>query len=274
VQNKIDEVEIVVFDTETTGLNPSCGDRIIEIAGVRLKGYNRIGEFQSLVNPGRKVSSDAFAVNGISDEMLKGAPDIREVMPRFLSFIKGSFYLCSYNAPFDMGFINNELKLLGRNELNDIIAVDILRIARRLLPGLERYALWFVAEKLGIQKEQKHRALSDVELTLQVFHRFKESLKVKDMDKLSDISSLFGLNSRLLNDIRGQKIARIQEAMDLGAKIKIKYLSRSATEASERQVLPKEIRRENGEDYLVGFCCLRNEERTFRIDNILGLEVV
>lgn len=269
----IDEVEFAVFDTETTGLEPDSGDRIVEIAAVRLKGREKISTFQTLVNPHRLISEAAFNVNRIGQDMLKDAPDIDAVMPKFLSFIQGAC-LCSYNAGFDLEFLNNELKLVGRPLLEDVLVVDILKMAKRLLPGLERYALWFVADKLSIKTEQKHRALADVELTLRVFDKLKEALRTKGIVDFRDFSSLFSINPAFLDDINNQKVAQIQEAMDLGVKLKIKYLSSSSSEVTEREVIPKEIRKEKNRAYLVGYCCLRNEERTFRIDGILHLEII
>jgi DNA polymerase III epsilon subunit len=268
----IEEIEFTIFDTETTGLEASGGDRIVEIAAVRFKGKNRLDSFQSLVNPGRLISEAAFAVNRITQDMLKDAPRMEEVMTGFLVFIQNS-PLCSYNAGFDLEFLNNELKILNRPSLENVVVIDILKMARRLLPGLERYALWFVADKLGIRKKQEHRALSDVELTLEVFCRLKEIFYAKGISRLADFSGLFALNSCLLNDANNKKVASIQEAIGLGVKLKIKYLSSSGAEVSEREVIPKEIRQENGRSYLVGFCCLRKDERTFRVDGILHLEV-
>ena len=155
--NHIDEIEFTIFDTETTGLDPQGGDRIVEIAGLRFKGDEQIATFHSLVDPGRPISSAAFAVNGITPQMLAGAPSSERVLPEFLDFIKDSC-LCSYNAGFDLGFLNSELGIIGRRPLQEVIVIDILRMARRLLPGLQRYALWFVAEKLGVQSRQEHRA--------------------------------------------------------------------------------------------------------------------
>lgn len=277
----IDEIEFTIFDTETTGLEPRSGDRIVEIAGIRFKGGKRLGVFQSLVNPGRAISSAAFQVNKITADMLKGAPAIDAVMPQFLDFIKGSC-LCSYNAGFDLEFLDNEIKLISKDALSsekkdvlrDTVTIDILRMARRIMPGLQRYALWFVADKLGIKTEQEHRAFSDVELTTGVFNKLKDLLQAKGISDFVNFSSLFGLNSSFLEDINNQKIAQIQEAMDLGVKVKIKYLSSANAEVSERDVIPKEIRQEKNRSYLVGYCCLRNEERTFRIDGILRLEIV
>lgn len=270
---KIEEMEFVIFDTETTGLEPEAGDRIVEIAALRLKGDKRIAAFQSLVNPGRPISPAAYAVNKITQEMLDTAPPIEAVIPEFLKFIQNSC-LCSYNAGFDLKFLNNELKLIGRPPLTGIAVVDILKMARRLLPGLERYALWFVADKLGIKIQQEHRASSDVELTLGVFNKLKAILSVKGIADFANFNGLFGFNTDSLKDTNNQKLARIQEAIDLKMKLKIKYLSSSGAEVSEREVIPKEIKQENKSNYLVGYCCLRRDERTFRVDGILHLEIV
>jgi DNA polymerase-3 subunit alpha (Gram-positive type) len=273
MNEKLDEMEFSIFDTETTGLQPQSGDRIVELAAIRIKGKEKIATFQTLVNPHRLISDAAFEVNRITQDMLKDAPGIETVVPKFLDFIKGSC-LCSYNAGFDLDFLNYELKLLGKNFPKDIMIADILKMSRRLLPGLERYALWFVAEKLGIKTQQKHRALSDVELTLEVFNRLKEALKLKGVFDVVNFLSLFGFNSQFLDDLNSQKISEIQEAINLGVKLKIKYMSGSSAAVSEREVIPKEIRQDKKRMYLLGYCCLRNEERTFRIDSILHLEIV
>lgn len=171
--NNIEEVEFTIFDTETTGLDSKTGDRIVELAAVRFKGSGNISSFDSLVNPGRTVSPGAYSVNKISPEMLALAPAPGEVIPRFMDFIRGSC-LCSYNASFDLGFLNNELRILGLNGVSGIPVVDILKLARRNIPGLESYALWFVAKSLGITCIQEHRALSDVLLTQKIFYILKD----------------------------------------------------------------------------------------------------
>ena len=267
----LDEIEFVIFDTETTGLSPESGDRIIEIAALRVKADKRLGFFESLVNPKRPVSEAAFQVNHISPEMLINAPAIEVVLPGFLGFIKGSC-LCSYNAAFDMAFLDNELKVSGLKFPEDVTVVDILRMSRRLLPGLERYALWFVSERLGIKTRQEHRALSDVEITLDVFSRLKESLREKEVFDFGNFLNLFSLPSAQLDDLNNQKISRIQEAIDLKMQLRIKYLAASNALVTEREVLPREIRLERGRAYLVGYCSLRREERNFRIDGIVSLE--
>ena len=269
----IEEIEFTIFDTETTGLEPCTGDRVVEIAAIRFRGQERISSFETLINPQRAISEAAFQVNRITEAMLKNAPLAQETVPRFLRFIEGSC-LCSYNAGFDIEFLNNELSLIGKDNLSGFLAVDILRMAKRLLPGLERYALWFVAEKLGIETQQKHRALADVELTLSVFYKLEEILRAKGILGFDNFLSLFAINRDFLKNIVDQRVACIQEAINLGSRIKIKYLSSSGAAISEREVIPKEIKQENSRSYLVGHCCLRNQERTFRIDGILHLEFV
>jgi len=272
IQTNFDETELTIFDTETTGLEAESGDRIVELAAVRYKAGKPVASFQTLINPHRPVSEAAFQVNGISSEMLESAPEMKSVMPQFLGFIQNSI-LCSYNAGFDMAFLNSELRILGGSFPEDMAVVDILRMARRLLPGLERYALWFVAERLGIKTQQKHRALADVELTFQVFSALHKIFASKGSFGLSHFISLFGLNSSLLEDITATKVAKIQEALDLGVNLKIKYFSSSA-QISEREVLPRQIKQDKDRSYLIGYCCLRNEERSFRIDSILHVEIV
>ena len=273
MHKNIEETEFTIFDTETTGLDPESGDRIIEIAAIRFNADKNLGVFQTLVNPKRPVSQGAFLVNRISQEMLSTAPTIEKVLPKFMDFISGSC-LCAYNAPFDMGFLRSELKLIGSCFDDSTVVVDILAMARKLLPGLERHALCFVAENLGIKNQQQHRAFSDVEITLAIFKKLNSVLKEKGIVDFVTFASIFGINPGLLNDSSNRKIAKIQEAIEEGRKIRIRYLSGSDAAVSEREVMPKEIKQENKRHYLIGFCCLRNDERTFRIDGILDINTV
>ncbi|MDD2689279.1 MAG: exonuclease domain-containing protein [Candidatus Omnitrophica bacterium] len=273
MQKDIEKIEFTIFDTETTGLDPFSGDRIVEIAGIRFKGELQIAKFCALVNPHRPISEAAFAVNRITRDMLEGAPDIDKVMPPFLNFIQDSC-LCSYNAGFDLEFLNSELRRIGSRLPDNIMVLDILKMAKRLLPGLERYALWFVADSLGINAKQQHRAFSDVELTMKVFRKLKQVFKTKGLSDFKDFSTLFTIDPHLLDNLNSQKIAQIQEAIDLGVKLRIKYLSSSRAEVSEREVIPRQILQEKNKNYLVGYCYLRKEERTFRIDGILHLQIL
>jgi len=223
MDENIEAIEFTIFDTETTGLNPVTGDRIVELAGLRVKGEQRLAQFDVLVNPGREISPGAFAVNKITPGMLQSAPNIEMVMPKFLEFIQGSC-LCSYNAEFDLGFLNNELKLLGYpapleaghrrcptaacgslpltgSVITNFVVFDVLTMAKKLLPGLARYALWFVAQELEIKLTQKHRAFADVEMTWAVFNKFKIICQQKGITNFTDFSNLFAFKPEIINNI-------------------------------------------------------------------------
>jgi len=269
----IDELEFTIFDTETTGLNPGSGDRIVELAGLRVRGRERVAQFDSLVNPAREISPEAFAVNKIAPEMLKHAPDIDIVMPKFLDFIQGS-YLCSYNVEFDLSFLDNELEIIGLPAFTGQAYFDILTMAKRLMPNQQRYALWFIADKLGVKARQQHRAFSDVEMTWEVFNRLKDMCQEKGITEPTEFLSLFAFNPVFLGSPTFLKISQIEKAINLKAHLRIKYLSIKDADVSLREVIPREIRQDAKNKYLIGFCCLKKEERVFKIDNILKLEIV
>ena len=268
----IDETVFTIFDTETTGLNPAAGDRIIELAAVKFKGSEVLGRFETLVNPQREVSPGAFAVNQISAGMLAGAPPAADVLGPFMSFLEGSC-VCSYNIPFDLGFLNAELRRCGHEPFGERMAVDILTMARKLLPGLQRHALWFVANHLQVNAAQQHRALADVEMTWEVFKRLVGMLREKKITDFNKLFRLFGVSSNILDGMHDQKAAEIQQAIDISAAIKIQYLSSGSGAFSQRQIVPKEISGSGRNRYVTGWCSLRNEERTFRLDHILEVEL-
>ena len=102
----------VIFDVETTGLSAKLGDRIIEIAALKLENLKVVKSFSTLVNPQCAISYEAFQVHRISQEMLGGAPLIKDVLPDVLEFIKGSIII-GHNIKFDISFLTNELDLSG-----------------------------------------------------------------------------------------------------------------------------------------------------------------
>jgi len=180
------DTEFVVFDVETTGLSPKSGDRIIEIAALKIRGLKPVESFSSLVDPERELSYGAFLVNGISEEMLDGAPAAEDVIPDFLDFA-GSACLVGHNIRFDLAFLDYELFRLDRRDSKAYPHVDTLRMSRRLLPGLARYSLQSVARSFGIMRPQQHRAMSDVELTSEIFHRL---LHIAGEEGIQDTPSL------------------------------------------------------------------------------------
>ncbi len=187
---RISESVFTVFDVETTGLYPYKGDMICEIAAVKFSpGSGQPEIFQSLVDPKRPISSGAFFVNKITQDMLIGKPTIDRILPDFLRFIEGSI-LVAYNAGFDIGFIESAL---GRDK--DVISgyrvIDVLRLARRLFPGLPRYSLKDVTSSLGIERLSAHRALNDVCMTKGVFDKSLDELGSNGIDEIEDLIAFF-----------------------------------------------------------------------------------
>lgn len=168
------EQQFVIFDVETTGLAPHSGDRIIEIAALKINHLKPTEKFHSLLNPEREISWGAYRVNGISQTMVAHAPKAREILPKFLEFIDGSF-LVGHNIKFDLGFLSNELSLINLPWGEERQAIDTIKMARALLPGLMSYSLAAVSQALGIEMIQRHRAMSDVELTFTVFRHLLEN---------------------------------------------------------------------------------------------------
>lgn len=178
-----------VFDTETTGLDPKKGDRIIEIAGVRVEDgiIKEESAFVQLVNPERKIPWEAAQVNKISDEDVATAPTIEQVLPKFLDFAKGSI-LVAHNADFDMGFLNSEKELCwGYVDIPECLCT--MRLSRSLYPHEFRHNLDVISTRLNIAMPQnRHRALPDVLMTAQALLKMMKDGNIADIDQLRSLA--------------------------------------------------------------------------------------
>ncbi len=160
----------IVFDTETTGLSPQNGDRIVEIGCVEL--YNRVETgrtFHSYFNPGRPMPSEAEAVHGLTDRFLSDKPQFGDVCAHLLDFI-GDSPLIAHNAGFDFGFVNHEFGMCGRPSVCTSRMVDTLAIARQRFPGA-KHSLDALCTRFGVDRSLriKHGALIDAQLLAQVY---------------------------------------------------------------------------------------------------------
>lgn len=159
----------IIFDTETTGFNPQLGDRIIEIAAVKvINGTVTDESFVSLINPERIIPTESARVHGISQEMVASAPLAAEVIPKFLDFV-GADSLVAHNAEFDMAFLKAEMTLLGMDSSKLPNCLCTVELARKELPQLSRHNLDALCQHFGISVEQRHRALDDVKATATIF---------------------------------------------------------------------------------------------------------
>ena len=160
----------IFLDTETTGLSAKDGDRIVEIACIETKDLiptNRV--FHKIINPQKKVSSEAFKVHGFSDDFLKTKEKFDEVVEDFLEFIKNK-KLIIHNAPFDIGFLNTELRRANKKILDLKNVEDSLSLARSKFPAssnsLDNLCKRF---NIDLSRRTKHNALLDCELLREVY---------------------------------------------------------------------------------------------------------
>jgi DNA polymerase III subunit epsilon len=160
----------IVFDTETTGLDPAQGHRVVELGCVELEDHCPTGkDFHAYLNPDRDVPPETTKVHGLTNEFLADKPRFAEVCDDFLSFI-GDAPLVIHNAAFDIRFINAELTKVGRPPLDPARAIDTIEIAKVKLPGA-RYSLDELCKRFAIDLSvrEKHGALLDAELTAKVY---------------------------------------------------------------------------------------------------------
>ncbi|MDQ2106201.1 3'-5' exonuclease [Azospirillum isscasi] len=181
----LDQLHYVVFDTETTGLSPSNGDEIIQIAAVRVVGGRILtGEtFNTLVNPKRTIPPESIPFHGITDAMVADKPAIDKVLPQFRNFVSGAV-LIAHNAAFDLKFLKMKERASGVRF--DSPVLDTMLLSRMLLGEGGDHTLDGIAERLGIEVVDRHTALGDSLVTAAVFLRMVEMLKERDVRTLDD----------------------------------------------------------------------------------------
>lgn len=187
----------IVLDTETTGLDPRLGHRIIEVAAIELNG-RKISErrFHRYINPERDIEEAAAAVHGLTLERLQNEPKFTEIAQGLLEFIKDA-ELIIHNAPFDVGFLNRELELAGLPVLANYCpsVIDTLKLAKELHPG-KKNNLDALCDRYQIDNSHRtlHGALLDTELLAEVYlamTRGQESLLGEDLAEEEGQSALF-----------------------------------------------------------------------------------
>ena len=158
---------LVMLDFETTGLSPEMGDRITEVAALRIVGGEVKERYVSLVNCGVRIPSFITQLTGITQEMVDGAPPAHQVVPELLDFIGGDV-LSAHNASFDEKFLKAEGARFGRATSHTGLVCS-LKLSRRLFPGLASYKLGLLSRQLGIEfRGTAHRAEADAEVAADV----------------------------------------------------------------------------------------------------------
>ena len=178
--------EFVAFDLETTGLSAQ-NDVITEIGAVIYRDGEILDRFQSFVNPRRPLTQKITELTGLTDEMLADAPDVEDVLPKFLEFC-GDRPLAAHNADFDVGFI---LAACGRLGIEyDLVYVDTLILAQNLLPELKNHKLNIVADALSLPEFNHHRAVDDGVTVAHMLRRFFAMLEERGVTRLEQINPL------------------------------------------------------------------------------------
>ncbi len=257
----IEAVPLAVVDVETTGLDPRAGDRVCEIAVLRVDPGERPRLWVSLVNPERPIGAGARAVNGIADKDVADAPPFSTLIDRINAALDGAA-LVAHNVPFDLGFLRAEYRRAG-TRFPTMPALDTLALARGCF-RFPRNDLGTVARSLGVPAPGLHRAEGDVWATYYVLQRMIDELRERGCQTLGDFLAAH----------RSLPLDRAIEASDLpeplatavrdGRSIAMRYAGPRGT--SERVISPLLV---DGR-YVVAYCHLRNDERTFRLDRIVA----
>ncbi len=185
---RLEDVEFVVVDTETTGGSPASS-ALTEVAAARFRYGARLGTYETLVDPGVPIPPFISRLTGIGDHTVRGAPPIRAVLPSFVAFV-GQGVLVGHNLPFDVGFLNAALRAAGHPPLSGL-CVDTLALARRLLrPDVPDCRLSTLASCLRLAHRPSHRALADVLATADLLHHLVERARGFDAEDLGSLLSL------------------------------------------------------------------------------------
>ncbi len=259
MERPLTELPWAVVDVETTGLSPERGDRVVEIAVLRVEPGQEPALHSSLVDPGRPIDPAASAVNGLTSEDLRGQPRFSELAEGLLERIHGAV-LVAHNAPFDLGFLTAELELAG-HAMPPIPVIDTLLLARRNY-RFRSNRLGSVARAMQIEIDGAHRAGADVRTTHAILCRMLEDLAKRGSISLAQVMKAQGMGP---GSFRPRLTEPLATAVREHRAVGIAYRTRGRG-ATRRVVEPIGMRG----PYLVAYCRLRRAERTFRVDRIEG----
>ena len=262
---------IAVLDFETTGLSVEAGDRVIEVAIVRAEGIHDPDpeRYTELVYPEMQVPPRAWAIHGIDDNMLMGAPAFSEVVDNIERLLDGAVFV-AHNAPFDQAFLEREFWRMDREAPDIPLTIDTLPMARRLF-GLPQCGLGALAQRMEIPLNNPHRALADAEATLGIF---RSMLAEIDPAQNMTIGNLIDHIESMKRDGDGRSQFRrmLHSAARSGDKVEIDY-TRIAGPGSltvRRQITVQSFR----PPIVDAWCHLRDQPRVFRLDRIQRVQMV
>ena len=245
----------VVFDIETTGFS-AVNDRIIEIGAVKVENGMITEKFSEFVNPERPIPFEIEKLTSINDRMVEDAPNISVILPKFMDFCGGSV-LVAHNADFDTGFIRHNCEVLGLPY--DYTYVDTLGIARSFLEGLKNYKLDTVVEAMGCTLANHHRAVDDAGATADVFVRFLERFKKKNIRDLDELNKYSAMSVDAIKKLKTYHIILLAKneigRINLYRLVSLSHLDYYA----RRPRIPKSVLAKYREGLIIGSACEAGE---------------
>jgi DNA polymerase-3 subunit epsilon len=187
-QTRLTDLEYVVVDVETTGL-VAGRHKLIEVAGLRVRAGHVVDSFQQLIRPGQRLPRFISAFTGITQAMVNAASPADEVLPGFFAFLDDA-PLVGHNIGFDLAFLDYEAARLGYPLATD--GLDTIRMARRLIPGIRRLKLDLLARQVGVPVHDRHRALGDAQITMEVFQHLVALAAERGIETLAQLRELMG----------------------------------------------------------------------------------
>ena len=248
------DTEYCVLDIETTGLSFRT-EKITEFGAIKIKNGEIIDTFECFVNPEKPIPYEVIKVTHITDDMVRDAETIEQVLPKFLEFI-GDDVLVAHNANFDIGFIRHFAELQGYKLNNTYI--DTLALARDMFPDYKKHKLGIIADNLGIRVDVAHRALDDVKTLVKVFEVMIKKLKEKGVTTVNEIDNAYKdeLNLKHLPTYH----AVILTKNYVGLKNLYKLISFSHLDYFyKKPKIPRSVYRKYSEGLIIGSACDRGE---------------
>ena len=187
LETRLSEATFAFLDVDTTGISTRKGGRICEIAIIRTRGGKEIDAWDSLVHPGRPIPAVVTNIHGINDVMVEDSPRFEGVSAQVGEMLEDAAIVC-HNAPFDIGFVTYEMAQAGL-DLPRAPVVDTLVLARRHF-SFPKNNMGVIAQSLGIEQKNWHRALADVRTTSEIFHRMVNSFADLGVETLVDLLAL------------------------------------------------------------------------------------
>ena len=243
----------IVFDIETTGLS-AINDMITEIGAVKIRDGEIIDTYSQLINPERPIPELIINITGITDNMVKDKPIIKDVILDFVKFI-GDDVLVAHNASFDIGFIREKMKLVNI-ELNNPV-LDTLELSRAVFPSLKSHKLNLVAKHLNVDLVNHHRAVDDATATAKIFLKILDILKERNIINFRQINTLnsrkdFSKDESFHIIILAKNLIGLKNLYKLVSESHINYFHR-------RPRIPKSLIEANREGLIIGSACEAGE---------------